>query len=113
MAIAIARFAQPQEVERNDRRTAPRVVTQRRGQIISAQGENALVAIGDVSAHGCSVQCASGWLRAGRFVSIAIEDGAPLQAIVRWVREDHAGLDFLRAVPSDRSDWQALIALDS
>lgn len=113
MATAIARFAQPQAVERNHRRSAPQVVTRRRGQILSAQGENALVAIGDVSAHGCSVQCASGWLRPGRFVSIAIEDGTPLQAIVRWVREDHAGLDFLRAIPSDFGDWQALIDLDN
>lgn len=113
MATAIARLVQPQEPVRVAQRATPRLVARRRGQISSAQGESALVMIGDASSHGCAVQCASGWLRPGRFVSIGIEDSAPLQAVVRWVREDRAGLDFLHAVPSHRDDWQALITLDS
>jgi hypothetical protein len=113
MATAIARLVQPQGTVRVVQRAAPRLAAQRRGQISSAQGGTALAMISETSLHGCSVQCASGWLRPGRFVCIGIEDNAPLQAIVRWVREDHAGLDFLQAVPSHRSDWQALIAMDS
>ena len=112
MATAIARFALPQGVPEKNQCNAPRVIARRRGQLISTQGEIALVGIGDVFAHGCVVQCASGWLRSGCFVSIVLDDGRPLEAVVRWVQEDHAGLEFLRAIRSDRSDWQDLIALD-
>lgn len=113
MAAAITRFSHAPEPARKDQPTAPRSAVQRRGQLSSPQGDNALVIISDVTAHGCSVRCASGWLRPGRFVSLGLEDGAPLQAIVRWARGDQAGLEFLRAVPSVRGDWQVLIALDS
>lgn len=113
MATAIARLVQPQETVRVVQRATSRLAVQRRGQISSAQGETAPVMIGETSLHGCCVQCASGWLRPGRFVSIGIEDSAPLQAVVRWVREDRAGLDFLQAVPAHRDHWQALIALDN
>ncbi|MET0589221.1 MAG: PilZ domain-containing protein [Novosphingobium sp.] len=113
MVTAIARLVQPQESVRVAQRGAQRVIAQRRGLINSAHGESALVLIGDASSHGCSIQCASGSLRPGRFVSIGFEDGTPLQAIVRWVREDRAGLDFLHAVPAHLDVWQTLIALDN
>ena len=113
MATAIARLAQPQGKARDDQHKGLRLVAQRRGHLNSAEGESALVAIGDVSPHGCSVQCASGRLRFGQFVSLSLEEGAALQAVVRWVREDHAGLEFLHAVPADYRDWRALMDLDA
>lgn len=113
MVSAIARFAQPQEATSQVRRTAPRVAKQVSAQISALDGTSAVGSVGDVSAQGCSVLCAADWLRSGRFVSIGLGEGPALQAVVRWVRGGLAGLEFLRAVPSDRRDWRALMDRDS
>jgi hypothetical protein len=109
MGNAISRLTPAQETVSANRRKITRLAVQAVAQLCSLDGENVRVAIGDLSAHGCSVRCVSGWLRAGRFVSIGIADEPPLRAVVRWVRDDLAGLEFLRPVPSDRSEWHALM----
>ena len=113
MGNAIGRLVAVEKPAGATRRKRSLLTAQAVAQLCSLDGENARVAVGDVSAHGCSVRCASAWLRAGRFVSIGIDDTPPLRAVVRWVRDDLAGLEFLRAVPSDRGEWHALISWNS
>lgn len=93
---------------RNRRKVArsPAEVT---ASVRSSQGDEAVVRIADVSTHGCSVRGDLPWLRNGAFVAIGLGDGPALSAIVRWMRDGSAGMEFLRPVPSDRTEWQMLI----
>jgi hypothetical protein len=95
------------------RRKATRAVVQVEAKITSAQGNCATVTINNVSPHGCNIKGDMSWLRIGSFVSVSLEGGqplqAPLQAIVRWLRDGSAGLEFLRPVPSDNAPWHELI----
>lgn len=109
MGNAIRRLGPGPATTGLNRRKSSRVPAQAIAQLCSLDGETIRVVIGDVSAHGCSVRCASGWLRAGRFVSIALDDAPALRAIVRWVRDDIAGLEFLRPIPPERGEWHALM----
>ena len=54
------------------------------------------------------MKCEAAWLKAGSFVSIAVGDNPALQAIVRWVRHDAAGTEFLRSIPPERTEWHKL-----
>lgn len=110
MSAAISRLTPVQERQSENRRRTSRLAARAVAQLNSMDGEHVRVAIGDLSAHGCSVRCLSDWLRAGRFVSVGIEDQPPLPALIRWVRDDIAGLEFLRPIPADRSEWHSLIA---
>ena len=75
----------------------------------TASGESVPAVIGDVSSHGCSVRAEAQWLRMGRFVAVTLGDDQPLQAIVRWTRDGTAGLEFLRPVSADRTEWRSLV----
>ena len=72
-------------------------------------GESSEVSLADISTHGLRIKGDLTWLRAGQFVSIAIEPEPALQAIVRWVRDGEAGMEFLRPIPAERAEWHALI----
>ena len=109
MGSAINRFQPASEPTGPKRRKASRVPAQTIALLGSLDGENARVVIGDVSAHGCSVRSAAGWLRTGRFVSIGLDEAPPLRAIVRWVRDETAGLEFLRPIPLERAEWHDLM----
>ena len=109
MGNAMNRLRPASEPAGPKRRKSPRVPAQAIALLGSLDGENARVVIGDVSAHGCSVRCAAGWLRTGRFMSISLDDAPPLRAIVRWVRDGAAGLEFLRPIPLERAEWHALM----
>jgi hypothetical protein len=63
----------------------------------------------DVSAYGCCVETPATWLRPGRFVAITLPGGLALESIVRWTRGSLAGLELLRPLAANRSDWLALI----
>ena len=65
--------------------------------------------INNVSPHGCNIKGDADWLRMGSFVGVSLGAGQPLQAIVRWLRDGSAGLEFLRPVPADNAPWQELI----
>ena len=97
----------------NSRRPARRKVARNRVKaeavLVSSADERRTIAICDVSHHGCSIRGEGMALRAGRFVAIELDADAPVQALVRWVRDDDAGLEFLRPIPADRTAWQALI----
>ena len=78
------------------RRKASRAVVQVEAKITSAQDNCATVTINNVSPHGCNIKGDANWLRIGSFVGVSLEGGQPLQAIVRWLRDGSAGLEFLR-----------------
>lgn len=78
-------------------------------RLSSMDGETVRVTIGDLSAHGCSVRCVADWLRTGRFISVGMDEGPPLRAVVRWVRDNLAGLEFRRPMSAGRSEWHEMI----
>ena len=74
-------------------------------------GETATVELADVSMHGCCVRTETPDLRIGRFVSIGIDSNPMLQAVIRWVRDGAAGMEFVRPIPPERSEWHDLIEM--
>ena len=77
--------------------------------VSSSNGDSSEIALADISTHGLRIRSGESWLRNGQFVSIALDPEPALQAIVRWVRDGEAGLEFLRPIPADRAAWHALI----
>ena len=109
MTTKLARLNTPSSEKGAERRRAPRYPTWTEATLHSMQGKTFKVMLVDVSAHGCSVRLKAGDLRAGNFVSVGFADEPPLQAIIRWVRNGSAGMEFLRPIPPERSDWLALM----
>lgn len=96
--------------EADDRRRELRVPTRYSARLQSSRGEIEPAMVADVSLHGCCLNTSAQWLKSGSFVAIGLgEDSPTLAAIVRWVREGSAGMEFLRPIPSDRSEWHDLI----
>ena len=91
------------------RRKTSRTPVNVAAKVTSSRGDSASMTIGNVSTHGCNVRGEAGWLRMGGFVSVRLTDDQPLQAIVRWVRDGTAGLEFLRPVPVGHTEWHELI----
>ena len=91
------------------RRKAARSIVHVGASVTSAHGDSAKVTINNVSTHGCNVTGDADWMRMGSFVGVGLEGSQPLQAIVRWMRDGTAGLEFLRPVPADNAAWHELI----
>lgn len=91
-----------------DRRRVSRSPAEVTALLLSAWGDEAEVRLADVSTHGCSIRSDAAWLRVGAFVSIGFGE-TPLRAVVRWIRDDAAGMEFLWPVPAERGEWHALI----
>ncbi len=91
------------------RRSAKRANVHIEAKITSSCGEDATMTIDNVSAHGCNIGGEIGWLRIGSFVGVGLAQEKPLQALVRWVRDGSAGLEFMRPVPRDNASWHELI----
>ena len=109
MSAVFDRLSLYQKSRRPARRKVSRTRVKARAVLISGENERRAIAICDVSPHGCSIRGEALALRAGRFVGIELGADAPIQALVRWVNDEEAGLEFLRPVPADRTDWQLLI----
>jgi hypothetical protein len=92
-----------------NRRREPRFSTWFDAHLENARGDAAKVLLAEVSLHGCRIQADQTWIRVGGFVSIRIDEGTRLQAIVRWVRDGAAGMEFLRPIPHDCSEWHDLM----
>ena len=112
MTNGLARLGALESV--TDRRRETRHPARASARLNSSRGESAEVLLADVSTHGCAVTIEQPWLRPGAFVSIAIAQGQglqarPLQAIVRWVREGSAGMEFLAPIPTDLTEWHELM----
>ena len=91
------------------RRKAARAIVQVGASITSVRGDSAAVTINNVSTHGCNIKGDAKWLRIGSCVGVSLEGSQPLQAIVRWLRDGSAGLEFLRPVSPQNTAWQELI----
>ncbi|MBV1916499.1 MAG: PilZ domain-containing protein [Sphingomonadaceae bacterium] len=115
MTVTLARLQSvPEQIEEappsgHTRRKEPRFAASFEARLENARGDAADVLLAEVSLHGCRVQCAESWIRTGSFISIGIADAAKLQAIVRWVRDDSVGMEFLRAIPDERTEWHDLM----
>jgi PilZ domain len=70
----------------------------------SSHGDRSKANIHDVSVFGCSIDCDAVWLRSGMFVSLMLSPEWSIQAVVRWVRDNRAGIEFLRPI----SDAEAI-----
>mgnify|MGYP001767312343 CR=1 FL=1 len=101
-------FASPQVV-RDDRRRERRHLARFEATLKTSQGRRIPVMLTDVSLHGCCVESDADSLRQGTFVSIGLGEEPMLPAIVRWVRGEMAGMEFLHAIPPDRFDWHDLM----
>ncbi|MEJ2408952.1 MAG: PilZ domain-containing protein [Novosphingobium sp.] len=75
----------------------------------TSQGRRLPVLLADISLHGCCLQTESDELRQGGFVSIGLGNDSMLPAIVRWVRGQAAGMEFLRPVPANQTAWHDLM----
>lgn len=64
--------------------------------IASAQGAETPVVIGDISTYGCSIGRNADWLKQGVFVWIRAGGESAVIGIVRWIREEAAGIEFVR-----------------
>ncbi|MBT0668068.1 PilZ domain-containing protein [Novosphingobium profundi] len=69
----------------------------------------------DLSSHGCCVQADGLDLRPSQ--ALTLHRGAGVEylasghgALVRWVHEDQAGLEFVKAIGASDTLWQGLIA---
>lgn len=100
-----------QEAMQADRRRAPRAVVAAEALVTSSRGESAAMTIGNISVNGCNITGEAAWLRLGGFVTLELAEGESMSAIVRWVRGESAGLEFLRPVPPEHASWHALIDL--
>lgn len=95
----------------SDRRRAPRAMVALEAEVRSSRGERASMTIANISVHGCNINGDADWLRLGSFVTVEHQAGEALSAIVRWVRGNSAGLEFLRPVPAGHAAWHNLIDL--
>ena len=116
MKATHARFASPPNDEATvesspDRRRETRVPARYQAILQLSEGVSSEVHLADISAHGCCVRSEDQGLRIGRFVSIGIEQEPMLQAVIRWVRNDAVGMEFLRPIPPERSEWHELIEM--
>jgi PilZ domain len=94
------------------RRREPRFSTWHDARLENAHGDSATVLLAEVSLHGCRIRADQPWLRTGAFVAISLAEGPGLQAIVRWVRDGAAGMEFLRPIPDHCSQWHELMDAD-
>jgi hypothetical protein len=109
MNAPLGRLNVPFGISAADRRREQRHVTCFEATLEFSNGGQTPVLLADVSLHGCSVRADTDLLRQGAFVSIGLGAESKVPAIVRWIRGGSAGMEFLRQVPADRSDWHALM----
>lgn len=113
MTVKLARLQNIPEgadlAQKHARRRERRFETWFDGTLETAHGDHADIRIAEVSLHGCRIKGDLSWIRTGAFVSIAVEGERKLQAIIRWVRADSAGMEFLRPVPRECTEWHDLM----
>lgn len=111
MATMLARLEALGEAILPNRRKAPRTMVQVGAKVTSSHGQSTAMTIANISVHGCNIAGDAAWLRLGSFVTVSLNAGGEaMQAIVRWVRDGSAGLEFLRPVPPGHAEWHELIS---
>jgi hypothetical protein len=78
----------------------------------SAHGQSSTRHLRDISVHGCNLIGEAEWLKTGMFLTVHLSSERSIQAIVRWVRGDACGIEFLRPISSDEADAMAERAHD-
>ncbi len=96
-------------VDVQERRKAVRRAVDTQVRVSNSAEERCDARISDLSLHGCNVKCEAVWLRIGAFISIELGEDRPVEGIVRWVRDDSCGVEFLHPLSHDLEDWQTLI----
>lgn len=76
-------------------------------QVQSSHGDHAGARLRDISIYGCNLVSDADWLRIGSFVTIRLPADRSIQAIVRWVRGNACGVEFIRPIPAADADWLA------
>ena len=109
MNAPLPRLYPSPQADRDDRRRERRHLARFAAVLKTSQGRQLSVMLTDVSLHGCCVQTDADAVRQGTFVSIGLGEEPMLPAIVRWVRGETAGMEFLHSVPSDRFDWHDMM----
>lgn len=79
---------------RVDRKTTSASIT-----IESSSDQSEEAVLRDISAFGCNILSTAAWLTMGKFVTLRLGKSRQIPAIVRWTRDDVAGLEFLRPIP--------------
>ena len=106
MAAIFKRLSCYSEPARPSRRKVSRNPADAAVMVTNAAGQSAPARIADASTHGCSLVIEMDWLKTGRFVTLLLDDAEPLPAVVRWLRDGRAGLEFLRPLPPGPGPWQ-------
>jgi hypothetical protein len=109
MSRKLARLPATSDETGPERRRSARHPAWGTARLQSSHGENCEAMLADLSTHGCCVISEVTWLRTGTFVTIGIAEEPPLAAIVRWVRDGSVGMEFLRPIPPERSEWHTLL----
>ena len=98
MAAKLKSVPAPQRQAIPQTRRATRFRSQTRAMVRSSHGDRSKALVCDVSVHGCCLQTDAAWLRLGQFVTLRLSSDWSIQAIVRWVRDERAGVEFLRPI---------------
>ena len=104
-SMKLHRLAASSDAAAQERRQYPRHPASAIAVVQSLYGEELEGCLVDISLHGCCVRGEAAWLKAGSFVSVSLEQEPALQAIIRWVRQGAAGMELLRPIPSERTEW--------
>lgn len=92
-----------------ERRREPRHSAGAQATIQFISGSQFMVQLADVSLHGCCIRGETERLQQGRIVSIGLHDHPMIDGIVRWVRADTVGLEFLHPIPVERHESHDLM----
>ena len=92
-----------------NRRETSRYQVAAQVKVTNGAGSNVTMSVEDISSHGCSIRGEVQWLRLGMILSIVLEDEPAVQAIIRWVRDGRAGMEFFRPITAAQTGWQALM----
>jgi PilZ domain len=109
MANVLSKLSSFSDAIMTDRRRVIRAAVRAEVNVTLANNSELKTAIADLSTHGCCLSTDSEAIRVGSFIAISLDSGHPLQAIVRWKRDGNAGVEFLRPVPGNYTEWQELM----
>ncbi|MEZ5744845.1 MAG: PilZ domain-containing protein [Sphingomonadaceae bacterium] len=109
MKSALARFDPTTASDTAERRREKRHKAKYTAILQDSSGDRSEVQLLDVSTSGCNIRGDLDRFRPGSFVSIGIGENVLLGAIIRWVRGEEAGMEFLRAIPAEREEWFAIM----
>lgn len=85
-------------------RRVARQLAQARIAIRSNHGDSGDATLRDVSVFGCALDSNANWLRSGMFIALILSESWSIQALVRWVRDGRAGVEFLRSISTDQAN---------